>query len=193
MKRLWILVGLLTGCAVESAPEPASEVGDAVTLTAVRIGPDGAKQITQRSITPAQRDALIPSAKAARADAAPGESRARSVIVDDPCALPSVFLYDAVNYGGNVLCISGTGTFALSNFVHHWTPMRDLFGTHWVPVGWQGQAASAWATFFSVDFFQDGVPDPVVGLTPQSGTNFITYFPDWDFFFSFPPDSVVIH
>lgn len=193
MTRLWILVGLLAGCALEAAPEPASGTAEVVTLTAVRVGADGATQITRRSITAEQRDALIPAAKAAGGQPAPGTSSAHSVVLDDPCLLPSVFLYDAVNYGGDVLCISGTGTFALSDFVHHWKQVRDLFGTHWVPVGWQGLAGSAWASWFSADFYQDAQPEPVVSLGPQSGANFLTYLPEWDLFYSYPPDSVVIY
>lgn len=172
MTRLWMLLGLLAGCAVDAAPDVTLDA-ETPTLTAVQLGADGAPQITQRSITAAQRDALVSSAMAARAGSDAGARSAHALIDDNPCALPSVFVFDRVNQEGNVLCLVGTGTFDLADYVHHWELVSDFFGDFWVPVGWNGRAVSGFATFFTAEFFEDGGVEPSHTLDPQSGENFI--------------------
>ena len=189
MKTLSILLGLLTACAMEQEP-PAQET---FTLTVVEVGPDGVKEISRTPIDEAEREALIPPLRAAGATPSGGQARAELDSLDLPCGATALFLYDAVNYGGNVLCVNGTGYVHLSQFIHHWMLKPDILGsTHLVAVGWQGLAGSAWAGFVSADFYQDGHEQPIRSLAPISGTNFVTYNEQYNFLFRYPPDSVII-
>lgn len=185
-KILWVIL-LFTACAVDPDLEQASR---SFTVTAVELGPDGAKLLSRTEVTAAERDALRAGLEA-QPDLPAGGRPSAEIDLDLPCGVASVFLYDEVNFDGNVLCISGVGSMHLSQFVHHLEAKPDLFGTwHLVPVGWHGRAASAWTLFFSADFFQDGSPDAVVGLAPGTGANFL-YVVD-DILFGYPPDSVTI-
>lgn len=190
MKTLSILLGLLTACAMEQE-QPAQET---FTLTVVEVGPDGVKEISRTPIGEGEREALVPPLQAAGARLSGGPAGAEMETLDSSCGATALFLYDAVNYGGNVICVNGTGYVHLSQFIHHWTLEPDVLGTtHLVPVGWQGLAGSAWAGFISADFYQDGNAQPIRSLGPVSGTNFVTYNQQYHFLFRYPPDSVILH
>lgn len=190
MRKALCLVVLLTACAVDPEADPAP---DSFTVTAVELGPDGgAKLLSRTKVTGAQRDALGPGQRAQSSGPAGQKTSALDEIeIDLPCGPVAVFLYDRANYGGDVLCIRGTGSMHLSQFIHHFEAQHDFFGTHIVPVGWQGLAASAWASYVSADFFQDGSSDPVVSLGPATGTNF--FHIAHGFLFRYPPDSLTIY
>jgi hypothetical protein len=179
--------------SIDATQDTPPTTPDAITLTAVHIGPDGAPQITRRTLTATQRAAFDPAAiTAARTAPHPaGGVSAHGVFDDDPCVLSSVYLYDQVNFGGNVLCIVGNGTFELSDFIYDWELHDDGFGNpFWLPIPWAGKAASAWVTFSAGEFYSVA-RGHVLHLDPQSGNNFIKRVQK-GWVDRFPPDSVVI-
>jgi hypothetical protein len=114
-------------------------------------------------------------------------------VADDPCAFSGVYLYDRFDFQGDVLCLTGTGTFTLSGYPHDWIPITIFDQTDWWPQGWQGKAASTFVTLSTADYYQDGAALPVASFGPFGGDNFIAFDDESGLFNRYPPDTVVIY
>jgi hypothetical protein len=107
---------LASACTDASDPAPGDDTavsspadGDVFTVTAVRLGPDGATVVGTRSIT-AREERAAAAARAGTPD------RTTLIAVDPLCGGTSFQLFDQRLYVGNEICFDGTGVVVLDGY-----------------------------------------------------------------------------
>ena len=119
LASLWMVLAVgsaIAGCGGGDPNEggPPKDGKAYYSQTVVRLNPDGTTSQWSNWITPEQQE----QQKAARAGGGGARFKELADLTWDPgCDGASLWLYDQPNLQGSMLCLSGTGTADLSNFI----------------------------------------------------------------------------
>jgi hypothetical protein len=128
MKRSWFagvaVVIALSACGGQTDAQDDS----LVSFTMVKLNADGTHEVREQLITRAEQRARVDAQLRAVAQNETGVGRAEEAITsggtNGSCPANSIGLSDQSNYGGNYICLWGSGTAVLQNFCR----IRDFVG-----------------------------------------------------------------
>jgi hypothetical protein len=172
MQRASLVLVLIVACG---DGDPVED--EIYTVTEVRIGNDGARDVKQSTITAAEQRAAIAWRMLDDMAEATGAPQVAKPTAPYNCFDATVWLFDGPGLGGNQLCLGFVGDpgqlgyVHLSEFVHHFDVQPGPLETvQYVPVGWDGRPMSMvlwWR--YEASVYVDGHPSPIRRFVPDVG------------------------
>jgi len=129
---LLVVAGILNACDA-SGTDVAEEQSGLLTVTSVVRAENGPPQVTVKRVTVAQME----EAKQKRARLITLGTLGVEPSLDSNCSGSSLWVFDAANSQGNLICFNGAGSDDLLDYCDNAIPLDC--------VSWMYQAASIWA------------------------------------------------